>query len=250
MAVQKTQGFVLRKQDIRETSILLTVYTRNFGKLKLISKGVRAPEARFVSAYELLALDDIVFYERKKKNLFFLSQCDLINYFPRIRESLERLSYAAYFADFLDSATASREKNPRIYELLSNSLFLLSGNASPKRVARIFEIKLLAILGLMPRLRECVSCERVPGKEKARFSFSLGGVLCENCFVKDKSAGPVLAGTLNFISHIRNLPFERIKQIKVSKRVGAEVEKLLRGFINYHLDLRLKSREFIGKVGL
>jgi len=250
MAVQKTRGFVLRKRDIRETSILLTVYTRDFGKLKLISKGVRAPEARFISAYELLALDDIVFYERKKKNLFFLSQCDLVNYFPKVRESLERLTYAAYFAEFLDAATRGHEKNAKIYELLSDSLFLLSSGASPKRVARIFEIKLLSILGLMPRLKVCAACEAAPEKGKARFSFSLGGALCEGCFAKDKSAGPVLDGTLNFISHIKDLPFERIKNIKVSKGVGVEVDRLLRSFINYQLDLRLKSREFMEKVGV
>ncbi len=250
MAVQKTQGFVLRKQDVRETSILLTVYTRDFGKLKLMSKGVRAPEARFVGAYELLALDDIVFYERKKKNLFFLSQCDLVNYFPKVRESLERLSYAAYFAEFLDAATQGNEKNAKIYELLLDSLLLLSDKASPKRVARIFEIKLLSVLGFMPRLKVCAACEAAPGKGKVRFSFSLGGVLCEACFAKDKSARPVLAGTLNFISHIKDLPFGRIKHIKVSRGVGVEVERLLRSFIDYHLDLRLKSREFMRKVGV
>lgn len=250
MALQRTQGFVLRKQDVRETSIILTVYTRDFGKLKLISKGVRAPEARFVSAYELLALDDIVFYERKKKNLFFLSQCDLVNYFPKIRESLDRLSHAVYFAEFLDAAAPACDKNEEIYRLLADSLALLSSNASPKRVARIFEIKLLSVLGHMPRLKACAACNKPVKAEKLRFSFPSGGVLCEGCFAKDKSARPVLAGTVNFISHIEDLPFERIKQIKVSRRVGIEVERLLRDFINYHLDLRLRSMEFIGKVGV
>jgi len=250
MALQKTQGFILRKQDLRETSIILTVYTRDFGKLRLVSKGVRVPEARFMSAYELLALDDIVFYERKKRSLFFLSQCDLINYFPRVRESLDRISYAIYFAEFLDAATPAGDRNKEIYKLLSDSLFLLSSKASPKRVARIFEIKLLSVLGLMPRLKACVACNRAIEKGRVRFSFSSGGVLCEACFAKDKSAKPVLPGTINFISHIENLPFERIKHIKVTRRVGMEVERLLRRFIDYHLDLRLKSMEFIGKVGV
>ena len=235
---------------MRETSVLLTVYTRDFGKLKLFSKGVRSPESRFVSAYEPLALDEIVFYERKRKNLFFLSQCDLINYFPKLRASLERLSYAVYFAEFLDEATQIGEKNGKIFELLSDSLLLLSEKASPKRVARIFEIKLLSILGLMPRLKACAVCDKKPGEGRVRFSFSLGGVLCEGCFAKDKSARAVLAGTLNFISHVRGLPFEKIKHVKVSKRVGAEVERLLRSFVNYHLDLRLKSREFMEKIGV
>ena len=85
MALQKTQGVVLKREDIRETSVILTLYTRDFGKLNFISKGVRKPEEKFISAYELFALDNIVFYERKKKDLFLLSQCELINFFPNTK---------------------------------------------------------------------------------------------------------------------------------------------------------------------
>ena len=250
MAVQKTKGFILRREDVRETSVLLTLYTRDFGKLRLVSKGVRSPEQRFVSAYELFALDEIVFYEKKRRNFFLLSQCELVSFFPEARESLDRLSYATYFVELLDRVTTIGDKNYRLYELLLNSLELISTSASPKRVARIFEIKLLSILGFMPRLKSCTSCGKDLKDERVRFSLSSGGVLCERCFAKDRKARPILRGTINFISHIEKLPFDKIKHIKVAKGVGTEVERLLKSFINYHLDIRLKSMEFIGKVGL
>lgn len=250
MAIQKTEGFILRREDIRETSVLLTAYTRDFGRLKFISKGVRTPEQRFVSAYELFALDGIVFYEKKKKNFFLLSQCELLNFFSDVRKSLDRISYAVYFIELLDSVTPLGEKNTALYELLVNSLELLSSDASPKRVARIFEIRMLSILGFMPVLKSCVECGKDMAPERARFSVSLGGVLCDACAHRDRRARPVLAGTLNFISHIEALPFERIKKIKVTQKVGSEVERLLRSFIGYHLNIRLKSREFIEKIGV
>ena len=250
MAIQKTRGFILRRDDLRETSLLLTVYTRDFGKLKLISKGVRNPGEKFISAYELFALDEIVFYEKKKKNFFLLSQCELINFFPEIRKELERISYASYFAELLDRVTPFCDKNQALFELLLNSLQLLSSKASPKRVARIFEIKLLSGLGFMPRLKSCAECDKELKEGSARFSLSRGGALCEACFGNERTAKPLLAGTINFVSHIDRMPFERIKQIKVSKRVGTEVERLLGSFINYHLDIRLKSREFISKIGV
>ena len=250
MAIHKTRGFILRRDDIRETSILLTVYSRDFGKLKLISKGVRSPEQRFVSAYELFALDEIVFYEKKKKNLFLLSQCELVNFFPKIRESLKRISYASYFIELLDAVTPFGEKSAALYELLLKSILLLSTDASPKRVARIFEIKLLSLLGVMPSLSNCVTCGKEIDKKAMRFSLSSGGVLCPNCFGKDKRARAVLAGTINFISSIEKLPFERITKIKVTKRVGLEVESLLGRFIRYHLDPRLRTLDFIKKIGI
>ncbi|UCD55803.1 MAG: DNA repair protein RecO [Candidatus Omnitrophota bacterium] len=250
MAVQKTQGFILKREDVRETSLALTIYTRDFGKLKLISKGVRSPDQRFVSAYELFALDDIVFYERKKKNFFLLSQCELINFFPKVRESLERISCAAYFVELLNSVTQLGDKNFKLYELLLNCLELLSGKASPKRVTRIFEIKLLSLLGFMPGIKSCVNCDRKLEKAKSRFSLSLGGALCETCFARDKNARSILAGTINFMSHIADLPFDRIRHVKVAGRVGKEVERLLKSFIGYHLEIRPKSMAFMEKIGV
>jgi len=250
MAVQKTQGFVLRRQDVRETSLHLSMYTRDFGKLMLITKGVRAPEQRFAGAYELFALDAIVFYERKKKNFFLLSQCELVDFFPHIRESLEKISYATYFSELLDSVTQVGDSNPALYRLFLDALRLLSGNASTKRVARIFEIKLLSAIGLMPGLKICTGCGKKPEKERVGFSLASGGILCEACFSGTGSARLVMPGTLNFIMHIKDLPFEKIKHVKVTKLVGSEVERLLKSFINYHLDIKLRSREFIEKIGV
>jgi len=250
MAIQKTEGVVLRREDVRETSVELTAYTRDFGKLRLLSKGVRNPGERYLSAYELFALDDIVFYEKNKRNLYLLSQCELIDYFPEIRNSFERLSYASYFVELVNSVTAPQDKNRKIFDLLVNSLRLLSSNASPKRVARILEIRLLSILGLMPNLTSCANCGKDAPLGRMRFSFKLGGVLCESCYNLDRNARPILPGTVNFLLRIESLPFEKIKQIKVAKRVGSEVERFLRSFIQYHLDVRLRSREFLNKVGL
>jgi DNA repair protein RecO (recombination protein O) len=250
MPIQRTQGFVIRREDIRETSVLLTAYTRDFGKIRLISKGMRVPEQKFVSSFEPLALNDIVFYERRKDGFFLLSQCELVDFFLKVRTTLEKISYATYCAELLDAATPFGEVNARLYALLSESLGLLSDDASPKRVARIFEIKLLSILGLMPRLKSCCNCDNRMEKGNARFSFSLGGILCESCRNADKASQPILAGTINFMSHIEGMPFERIKNIKVSKRVGNEVEKVLRRFIDYHLDIKLKSVSFMSQINV
>lgn len=250
MTIQKTRGFILKRDEIRETSILLTAYTRDFGKLKLISKGVRSPEQRYISAYELFSLDDIVFYERRKKGFFLLSQCELVNFFPKIRDSLEKISYAAYFAELLNCVTMAGDKNIKLYELLQDCLNLLSGKASPKRVARVFEIRVLSALGLMPRLKDCAVCGKKTVKGQAGFSISSGGILCDACRKKTKGTKPILAGTVNFMADIESLPFDKARQIKVSKSVGKEVERLLGSFMDYHLDIRLRTREFIDKIGI
>ena len=245
MAIQKTEGILLRRQDLRETSLILTFYTRDFGKIKGIVRGVRGPRSACGGAnMEIFALDEVVFYERRRGDIFTISQCDLIDFFAPVRGSLDKLAYASYFVELIDSVTALGDKNPEAFDLLLNSLKLLTGDCSTKRVARIFEIKLLHLLGLMPSFDECAGCGG-PVDSAAKFSLRHGGLICRKCFQSDRDARPILQGTVNFIEHIRPLPFERVARVKVASEVGHELERVLRKFLDFHIERRLKSVQFL-----
>jgi DNA repair protein RecO (recombination protein O) len=249
MAIQKTDAIVLRRQDLRETSLVLTFYTRSFGKVKGLLRGVRGSRAEGwgMGALEILSYDDIVFYERKKTDVSTVSQCDLKEFFGRIRGSLDRLAYASYIAELLDSVTDLYEKNEEVFELLLSSLRLMNGESSPRRAARIFEIKLLDLLGLMPTLTSCANCgSKVDGA--ARFSVRHGGVICKSCVGSDQNATVVMAGTVKFIEHIWNFPFEKLERVKVSESVGKELESVLRRFLDYHIERRLRTIKFIKEI--
>lgn len=248
MPIQKTEAILLRRQDLRETSLILTFYTRDFGKIKGIVRGVRGPHAQYAGgSLEIFAHDEVVFYERKKSEIYTISQCDLLGFFDPIRNSLERLAYAAYMVELLDSVTPLSDPNLEIFEILLSSLKLLAGESSAKRITRVFEIKLLSLLGLMPSLRICANCsgELDPS---AKFSLRHGGLICKRCIGVDKDARPILPGTVRFIEHIRSLPFERVERIKVASRLGRELEEILRKFLDYHIERRLKTLEFLKEI--
>jgi len=248
MPIQKSLAFVLRKQELRETSLILTFYTKDFGKIKGILRGVRGPRAQCGGAnIEIFSLDEIVFYERKRGGIFTVSNCDLIDYFYPVRKSLEKLACAAYMVELLDSVTVLGGANEGAFELLSNSLKLLSGESSAKRAARIFEIKLLSLLGLMPTMELCAGCGRRIEKD-FRFSFHNGGLICDKCYAGDRNARPILAGTAKFIEHIRSYPFEKAERIKVAREVGRELEMILRRFLDYHIERRLKTVKFLSDI--
>ena len=249
MAIQKTYAIALRRQDVRETSVVLTFSTRDFGKIKGILRGVRGSRALGSGggALEILSYDQIVFYERKKGDISTVSQCDLLDFFNPIRASLGRLAYASYIAELLDSVTNLYDKNEEVFDLLLNSFRLMAGESSPKRVARIFEIKLLHLLGIMPTMELCGACG---GKTEtgAKFSVRVGGLLCKDCFGEDAAARPILAGTIKFIEHIAKFPFEKLARVKVAETVGKELESILREFLDYHIERRLRTLEFIKEI--
>lgn len=253
MAIQKTEAILVRRQDLRETSLILTFYTKDFGKVSGVVRGVRGSRAQYGGgALELFAHDEIVFYERKKGDICTISQCDLMEYFNPIRSSLERIAYAAYIIELLDSVTSPYDKNEDIFRLSLDSLHLLSREASPRRVARIFEIKLLTLVGIMPSLEFCAGCgvEMVPGNigEHPSFSFSQGGLVCKKCRAADRGAVPILPGTVKFMVDIQSMPFDRAARIKVSAKLGEELEAILKKFLEYHIDRRLKTVGFLKQI--
>ena len=248
MAIQKSTGILLARKDLRETSLILTIYTQGFGKIKGIVRGVRGPRGQYGGgSLEIFAYDEIVFYERRKSDLYTISQCDLIDFFEPIREELARLAYAAYMVELLDSVTTLADPNRDVFELLLNSLRLLSGASSAKRVTRIFEIKLLALLGLMPSLDICANCSKALGAD-SRFSFRHGGLICSACLKTDPNSRAIMPGTVKFIEHVRGVAFEKVARIKVSQEVGKELEEILRGFLDYHIERQLKAVKFLAEI--
>jgi DNA repair protein RecO (recombination protein O) len=253
MSINTTDAIILRKRDIRETSLLVTFYTRDSGKIRGLIKGVRGPRGPLGYQVQVFTLNKVVFYDSKKAGIHIVSQCDLIDFFEAIRADILKTSYAYYFVELLDAITEEKEKNSEIFELLLNSLELLKTKASPRRISRILEIKLLMISGLMPRLDRCVLCgDEIGFKEasfnKTRFSYKSGGLICKNCFKQDSNSRRISAGTAHFIDHVERAPYERLSRIKVSRDVGKELEDIMKGFLNYQLETRIRSLDFLEKI--
>jgi DNA repair protein RecO (recombination protein O) len=253
MPIHTTDAIILRKQDIRETSLLITFYTRDFGKIKGLIKGARGPKGPLGYQVQVFTLNRIVFYDSKRAGIHTVSQCDLLDFFETIREDILKTSYAYYFVELIDALTEEKDKNEEIFDLLLNSFNLLKSEHSPKRISRVLEIRLLMLSGLMPRLDRCVLCSRqVDFKtapfNKIRFSYRSGGIICEDCFEEDNSSRRISPGTALFIDHVERTTYEKLARIKVSREVGRELEEIMKKFISYRLDTRLKSLEFLEKI--
>lgn len=257
MSATKTLAFVLKTQDYRDTSLLVDLYTREHGRVRGIVKGIRDARARFGSTLEPFSLNEILFYKKKRSgDLHLVTQVELVDDFPKVREDLERLATASYCVELLSELVEPEESELQIFELLKDELLFLSSGASAKRGARIFEVKLLDILGLMPEIKNCVIC-RAPAQEPIYFSSAIGGIHCKDCLLRGETGPPrlqggvslsVSKGTLLFLDRAQRTALKDLVQVKVSQEVGKELEKLLRRFTDFHLSHKLKSLTFMEKI--
>ena len=262
MSATKSLAFVLNTQDYRDTSILGDFYTRDYGRIRGIVKGIRDTRARFGSTLEPFSLNEILFYRKRKGgDLHLVTQVDLVDIFSDVREDLERLAAASYCTELIKELVENEESAPEIFDLMYETLKFLSSGASAKRALRIFEVKLFDLLGLMPQVQTCVICGKPPA-DTIYFNQAIGGIHCKECGqanrVGARAASPMLGGTsvpvsrgtLNFLDHAKRFPVSALTSVKVSREVGEELEKILRRFTDFHLSHKLKTLTFMEKIGL
>ena len=214
MSIHKTEGIVLRRQEIRETSLMLTVFTRHLGKIHGLVKGVRGARAAVPWYLEALTLQSLVLYERRRSSWALISSCDLLDAFDPVRRDFSRTAYAAYGLDLVDALTAANDPHPDIFDLLLKFLHAVGRVQESRGLVRYLEVHLLRISGLLPQT------DSLPMSAPAKAAFN--DLL--------KAASPE---TVSLASEI-----ERELRLKL--------QALLRGV----LERELKSRSFLQAIGL
>ena len=244
---QNAEGIILRKYYLRETSYVLVVFTKEFGKIRGVIKGVRVPYPQFGGNFEIFTQCQLLFYRKRKKSMDLITQCEALDFFLPARKDIERLTYANYFIELINIVTGDYDVNEELYRVLLESLRMLASGASSKRVSRIFELKLLGTVGLSPQLDECVECG-APVEGKGYFSVKSGGMLCPGCRKRDEASLRLSLGTVNFMRKIQLSDMVKTARIKVSKEVGKETEKILKSFLRQHISAPVKSLGFLEQL--
>lgn len=247
MPIHKTEAIVLKRMDFRETSLIVELYTRDFGKLSGLFKGVRAQPDKFASAIELASYNEIVFYKKTNTSLHLVSACDLKDNFFNIRRSIIKAGMMGIMLELVTVVMPPEDKNEDVFNLTLECLKELELTSNPDKVTTIFKIKMLALSGFKPHFDSCVSCEdRILGQSK--FSLSLGGLLCEKCYYKDLSARAIFRGTIATILYIEKNNFRNNLNLGINPLIKKELELILNAFLNFHLERELKSQRVLNKL--
>jgi len=249
MPIHHAEAIVLNRRDFRETSLIANFYTREFGKISVILKGIREVPAKFASAVEPFSFNDIIFYKKTNSSLHLVSQCDLKENFNAIRRDILRVGLASCLCELLDSVMPQEEENEEIFDLALACLRQLEINSNPHKIATIFKIKILSLSGFKPHLDSCVACGQKINSQ-AKFSLSLGGLLCQKCLNKDLSARTIFRGTVATIMHIEKNDLENNLNLGMNPQIKRELESVLNSFLRFHLEKELKSQKVLNKLAV
>ena len=182
MAAEKATAIVLRVVDFSETSCIVTLYSREFGKFGALAKGGRRIKGPFEAALDLLSSVRVVFLRKSSDALDLLTEAKLQRRFRPRKGDLTSLYADYYVAELLDRLTEPYEPHPELFDLADETLLALATTGSVRSILLHFELGALRSLGYLPLLDQCVECGKA-AEDSARLPFGIldGGVLCRDC---------------------------------------------------------------------
>ncbi|MFQ5709070.1 MAG: DNA repair protein RecO, partial [bacterium] len=241
---------VLKSQRQGETSKILTLYTRRFGKLTVIAKGARSARSKFGGSLEPLNYVATVFYEKENREIQFLSQADILNSFAKINASLERTALAMAACELVNRLEIGVAPSPILFKLLLEVLEALNRPLQkPHNCLRAFQVRLLDVLGIRPNLDACKRCER-PGQDRVALDIAHGGFICERCQGRHT---PGLQLNSEAFAALRVFQQEALADVNgylPSSAAQQQVDELLLTYLRFHIEgfTELNALKFLKKI--
>jgi DNA repair protein RecO (recombination protein O) len=242
----RTEGVVLRHMNLGEADRLLTIYTREYGKLRQIAKGVRRPQSKKAGHLDLFARVSIL--AARGRELDVITQVEALDAYTGLRNDLDLIGRAAYTIELVDQFTVDGESNTELYGLLTRTLERLSSGLDRCSVQRHFEMRLLDQVGYRPELFRCSRCGVEIRPEDQFFSYEAGGVICPRCGPDEQQKRSISLAALKVLRHYQRSTFEHAAKASIRPGVHKELDRLMEGFFNYLLERRLNSPGFLRRL--
>lgn len=229
----RDEAIVLKTIKLGEADRIVTLFTRQNGKVRAVAKGIRKTKSRFGARLEPFTRANLMIY--RGRNLDTITSADIVTSFDDLRRSYQTLTAAIAMADAVEKITPDRESAHSTYSLLLAGLHALS-EAGEASIVPAFLVKLLAVSGYHPQLDSCAGCER-SGVDLVGFSPALGGAVCEDCWREDRDSMAMSPELIALLARLLAVDFGE----PADARSIAELTLALRRYAEYHLERPLRS---------
>lgn len=243
----RTRGIVIRKVNFGEADRILTILTLDRGKIRIVAKGVRRTKAKLAGWLDMFAENDLELAEGK--NLDIVTGVTGVKNFAGGELSLQQTGLMYYICELVDKLLEETHEVVGVFPLLQETLEAITEKAVSLEMAKTyFEIKLLTVLGFAPELYRCVvSGKELNEEDELKFSYRLGGVVCD-AGNQDDFAPAIGKEGIKLLRLLQRYPLVTVTKVKVPEEVTREASSLMSEFVEYTTDRRIKSLSVLGQL--
>ena len=242
---QHVNGIILRSRDYKEADQLLTVYTREQGKITVQARGVKKTASKLRSGILLFSHTNLVLTAGKAFPVVTGASTETA--FPSLRSDFTRMSYASYAAELLDQVIADSQPDEALFRLILQSMYLLE-HISPWLAVRHLELRLLELQGYGVQLDTCLNCGAPLNGE--RFYGVQGGALCPFCSHGQQGGAALTLEALTTLKSFDFMPLHRLGWVYCSQEGRQSLVGYMELQLQQVLNWRLKSRDFLKQMDL
>jgi len=246
MKTQVSPAIIMRVREIKESDLLVTFFSRDKGLLRGVAKGARRSLKRFVNCFETFSLVNLEYETRGDDKPCFLHSGKLQHAFQGLRADFTALSRASYMVELTELLFPQGVSEPRMFDLLKDSLSALSEGQCSERIPLAFELRALALGGYRINLEKCCRCGRVyKGEGLAVFIPERGAVACLKCRQPSAIHPSMGPETVKALARLQAGSLcESIPQ-GMAETVLKEISGILKLHREYRLEQKLRTTKYI-----
>jgi DNA repair protein RecO (recombination protein O) len=241
---------VLRRTEYGEADLILSLYCRSLGKVTALARSGRRSRKRFGAALGLFTLSEVSLTARPKAEMWTLVSAEPRRSYEALGHDVTTMAHGSYGTELVRELCADEHPEPEVFDLLLELYESLNEVGPRAGRLRVFEMRLLEVLGLAPMVRSCVSCQREDLSVGSCLDPQRGGVVCKDCASESRGYGvrQISAEAISILASAQR--FHRLSEGDALE--GQTDAALARGamlsLLYWHVGKPLKSVEFIAKL--
>ncbi len=236
----KTTAVILNSRKYGDSSKILSVFTKDYGKISLIAKGCRSAKSKFGGSLEPLSWVEINFYHKHNEQLQLLSNSDIVKPFSKLTTSLEHLASGLLIAESIYSMQSDEVNNEDLFNYLIRALTLL--NQLPNNSFNVFvatQFKLAETLGFWLQF-DFMLDENDSSEQKYAFSIVDG---CPTPFTKNHNNRFIMNRSLaDSLEKIFKLALEEVCTVELNSNQQKSIINFFSEYFSYHLERKIQYK--------
>ncbi len=242
----RATALVLKNIPLGEADLLVTLYSREGGKLRAVAKGARRSTARLVGHLEPLTVSAMSL--SRGRTLDVISQAETLENFTAVKTDLDAVTRGLQVAELVDGFGSEAIANEPLYNLALTTLAAIGRAPRADLPLLHFQLHVLEVSGLMPELFNCVECRRNIEPDHHRFSADGGGVFCPDCTPAQVGLRPLSLRALKVLRLLARTPGSALPSLALDDALVLELKAVLTGTVQYWLDKEIRTNTFLNQL--
>ena len=246
----RAEALTLRNSPFGEADLLVTLFSREAGKLRAIAKGARRPTGKLVGHLEPLTLTRLSL--ARGRNLDIINQAETVENFTPLKGNLTAVTKGLYVAELVDGFGSEASPNEPLLNLALDTLAAIGRAPDDDLPLLHFQLHLLAVSGLLPELQCCVECRRALEPGRHRYSADGGGVYCPGCAINrtpdQVGLRPLSLRALKVLRLLARSRAAELPDLALDEALSQELKAVLTGTVQYWLDKEIRSSAFLNHL--